>query len=86
MDIQQMLLELRERREQVVDSIVALERLELNGRKRRGRPPKWIVEPKAAVQRRPRVAENTAVSNCSAEKGWSRKVPESRTTASAVAV
>jgi hypothetical protein len=42
-DVQKILSELRQEREQVEEAILSLERLGAGG-KRRGRPPKWMVE------------------------------------------
>jgi hypothetical protein len=44
MDINQMLSQLREERENIEQAILALERLARSAGKRRGRPPKWISE------------------------------------------
>jgi hypothetical protein len=43
-DIEGILKQLRLRREQVEQSIITLERLQLGGGPRRGRPPKWLQE------------------------------------------
>ena len=37
-----MLSELRAEREQLDEAIIVLQRLAMGGRKRRGRPPKWM--------------------------------------------
>jgi hypothetical protein len=42
-DVQKILSELRQEREQVEEAILSLERRGAGG-KRRGRPPKWMVE------------------------------------------
>jgi hypothetical protein len=43
MDIEKVLSELREEREQIDAAILALERLARGSGKRRGRPPKWML-------------------------------------------
>jgi hypothetical protein len=52
MDIQKMLAELREQRDQIEQAILVLERLALGQGKRRGRPPAWMAS--AATKRRGR--------------------------------
>jgi hypothetical protein len=52
MDINKMLAELREERENIEQTIVVLERMGRGQGKRRGRPPKWMTE----VKRRGRPA------------------------------
>jgi hypothetical protein len=47
-DIEAILKQLRLRRDQVEQSILTLERLQLGGGPRRGRPPKWLQEANAA--------------------------------------
>ena len=42
MDVAKMLAELRQNHSQIVEAIVALERLERGLGKRRGRPPAWM--------------------------------------------
>ena len=44
MDVEKILRQLYEERARVENAILALELLEAGSRKRRGRPPKWIVE------------------------------------------
>ena len=44
MDVQKILVELRQEREQIDQSILSLERLTRGHGKRRGRPPKWLKE------------------------------------------
>jgi hypothetical protein len=46
MDLNKMLAELRAEREQVEQTIMALEHLARGQGKRRGRPPKWMTEAK----------------------------------------
>jgi hypothetical protein len=42
MDIDNILTELRQEREQLEEAILALERFAAGGKKRRGRPPAWM--------------------------------------------
>jgi hypothetical protein len=42
MDVVKMLAELQNERAQIEEAIVAIERLALGHRKRRGRPPRWM--------------------------------------------
>ena len=60
MDINKMLAELRDERQQIEEAIITLERLAKGRGKRRGRPPAWLatarkteikVRPKAMVAR-----------------------------------
>jgi hypothetical protein len=45
MDVNKILAELREERDRLGEAILALERVGLAaGSKRRGRPPKWVVD------------------------------------------
>ena len=44
MDVNKILVELRQEREQIEDAIVSLERLARGRGKRRGRPPSWMKE------------------------------------------
>jgi hypothetical protein len=45
MDIEQILSELRSERQHIEEAILVLERLGMgSGKKRRGRPPKWITD------------------------------------------
>jgi hypothetical protein len=53
MDVNKMLLELRQEREQIEQAIVILERLARGRGKRRGRPPLWMTQA-APVKRRGR--------------------------------
>jgi hypothetical protein len=52
MDMDKMLKELRTERAMLDESILVLERLAIGRGKRRGRPPRWMVE--ATVRRRGR--------------------------------
>ena len=56
MDFDEMLKELRQERDQVAEVIATLERLARGHGKRRGRPPKWLAEPRDQRKRpdRPR--------------------------------
>ena len=42
MDVNKILLELRQEREQIEDAIISLERLARSRGRRRGRPPAWM--------------------------------------------
>ena len=55
MDVNKILSELRQEREQIEDAIISLERLARGRGKRRGRPPSWMKE--AAERKKARVAE-----------------------------
>jgi hypothetical protein len=44
MDINKMLSDLRQEREQIEEAIITLERLARGRGKRRGRPPAWLVD------------------------------------------
>jgi len=44
MDINKMLVELRQEREQIEEAIMTLERLARGRGRRRGRPPSWMTE------------------------------------------
>lgn len=46
MDVNKMLQELREEREQIEEAILSLERLARGRGKRRGRPPTWLADMK----------------------------------------
>lgn len=46
MDVMKMLKDLRAERENLDEAIATLERLAISGKKRRGRPPKWMAERK----------------------------------------
>lgn len=48
MDVNKMLQELREEREQIEEAILTLERLARGRGKRRGRPPAWLSEMRKA--------------------------------------
>ena len=48
MEIEHILAELRAERAQIEAAILALEKLSIASHKRRGRPPKWLAEIKAA--------------------------------------
>jgi hypothetical protein len=52
MDILKMLSDLRQEREQIGETIIALERLAQGHGKRRGRPPAWMTIPRDAPKRR----------------------------------
>ena len=65
MDINSILDELRQEREQLEEAILSLERLAAGGAKRRGRPPAWMalarsgsVEPKVKRRGRPPGSRN----------------------------
>jgi hypothetical protein len=53
MDVNKMLAELRQEREQIEEAIIILERLARGRGKRRGRPPLWMSQP-TPVRRRGR--------------------------------
>ena len=55
MDVNKILSELRQEREQIEDAIISLERLARGRGKRRGRPPSWMKE--AAERKKERVAD-----------------------------
>jgi hypothetical protein len=61
-DIGTILEELREQRDQIMDAIMSLERLQSGHHKRRGRPPAWMVAAKQTMpakrRRRPPVSQN----------------------------
>ena len=50
MDVQKMLVELRQEREQIEEAILTLERLARGRGKRRGRPPAWITAAKKRIK------------------------------------
>ncbi len=50
MDVNKMLQELREEREQIEEAILSLERLARGRGKRRGRPPTWLAEMKKTTR------------------------------------
>jgi hypothetical protein len=66
MDILKMLAELRAEREQVEEAIMVLERIALGGRRRRGRPPAWMM------------ARTNGQSSKASPEGRTRFSPESR--------
>ena len=55
MDVNKILEELRQEREQIEDAIISLERLARGRGKRRGRPPAWMKE--AAERKKLRTAK-----------------------------
>ena len=55
MDVNKILTELRQEREQIEDAIISLERLARGRGKRRGRPPSWMKE---ASERKSRKASS----------------------------
>ena len=55
MDVNKILAELRQEREQIEDAIISLERLARGRGKRRGRPPAWMKE--AEDRKRQRASE-----------------------------
>ncbi len=56
MDVNKILTELRQEREQIEDAIISLERLARGRGKRRGRPPAWMKE--AEDRKRQRAGES----------------------------
>ena len=50
MDVQKILAELRQEREQIEEAIVSLERLAHGRGKRRGRPPAWMTDAKKRLK------------------------------------
>lgn len=54
MDVNKMLVELRQEREQIEEAIIILERLARGRGKRRGRPPLWMATTAAPAKRRGR--------------------------------
>ncbi len=50
MDVQKMLAELRQEREQIEEAIITLERLARGRGKRRGRPPAWMTAAKKRMK------------------------------------
>jgi hypothetical protein len=54
MDVNKMLAELRQEREQIEEAIIILERLARGRGKRRGRPPLWMTTAAAPAKRRGR--------------------------------
>lgn len=53
MDVNKILQELRQEREQIEDAIISLERLARGRGKRRGRPPNWMKEASDRKRGRP---------------------------------
>jgi hypothetical protein len=49
MDLEAILKELRQEREQLEEAILSLERMQLGAGKRRGRPPAWLSRVKTTV-------------------------------------
>ncbi|MEJ7605021.1 MAG: hypothetical protein WKF37_01855 [Bryobacteraceae bacterium] len=68
MDVNKMLAELRQEREQIEEAIIVLERLARGRGKRRGRPPLWMTdgEPTAKRRGRPPGSKNKPKSETSA--------------------
>jgi hypothetical protein len=65
MEIAKILAELRLEHEQLGEAILSLERLAAGGKKRRGRPPGWMLKVKAEVESqrgkgRPKGSKNKA--------------------------
>ena len=52
MDVNKILTELRQEREQIEDAIISLERLARGRGKRRGRPPAWMKDAEARKRQR----------------------------------
>jgi AT hook motif len=52
MDLEAILKQLRDEREQIEVSILAIERLQSGRSRGRGRPPKWMTEVKAAAPKK----------------------------------
>jgi hypothetical protein len=84
MDIHQMLADLRSERERLSEAIIVIERLAVSGgKKRRGRPPKWMAAIKAAGpdaptrKRRPFSADTRKKMAAAQKKRWAaKKKPE----------
>ena len=55
MDVNKILTELRQEREQIEDAIISLERLARGRGKRRGRPPAWMKD--AEDRKRQRITQ-----------------------------
>ena len=60
MDVNKILLELRQEREQIDDAIISLERLARGRGKRRGRPPNWMKQADERKRGRPPGSTNKA--------------------------
>ena len=58
MDVNKILIELRQEREQIEEAIISLERLARGRGRRRGRPPAWLVEATTRRRGRPPKAAN----------------------------
>ncbi len=58
MDVNKILVELRQEREQIEEAIISLERLARGRGRRRGRPPAWLVEATTRRRGRPPKAAN----------------------------
>jgi len=54
MDINKMLVELRDERQQIEEAIITLERLAKGRGKRRGRPPAWLADARKRDKVRPK--------------------------------
>ena len=54
MDINKMLAELRDERQQIEEAIITLERLAKGRGKRRGRPPAWLADARVRDKVRPK--------------------------------
>jgi hypothetical protein len=54
MDINKMLVELRDERQQIEEAIITLERLAKGRGKRRGRPPAWLADARVREKVRPK--------------------------------
>jgi hypothetical protein len=52
MDLEAILKQLRDEREQLEEAILALERMEVGRSRGRGRPPKWLAAVKAAASKK----------------------------------
>ena len=53
MDVQNILRDRYEERERLDQAIAAMERLGATGQRRRGRPPKWLVEARKGEKKPP---------------------------------
>ncbi len=60
MDVNKILLDLRQEREQIEDAIISLERLARGRGKRRGRPPNWMKQADERKRGRPPGSTNKA--------------------------
>jgi hypothetical protein len=68
MDINNVLHELREEREQLLEAILAIERLAAEGKRGRERPPKWLTEQRASPNAPKRRGRPPGKKSASAEK------------------